>query len=297
MPPYLAQCSLWRRDAAGKGTMLLPPGAVDAETLAGFEFQILAQSCFALVAEPLTPLAYQAWLNRPDRPRFDSVGRLAAWASGRLAESLFDFSLLLRGRVAGGTTARAEIQYQQMLAAEPGYVYYGRVLQSGGYTILHYLFFYAMNDWRSSFHGVNDHESDWEQIFIYLTGAETGVYTPQWVAFAAHDFSGDDLRRRWDDPELQKVDEDHAAASARRGRLPRRLRRAWRIPDARRTTGLAAAQPGGRDGAAVLADNLSTGNTGVQSPTDVPLLSLAFVRLCPRRRPGHRAGANSPVDA
>src|SRR5690606_3563399 len=27
-----------------------------------------------------------------------------------------------------------------------------------------------------------------------------------WVAYASHDYSGDNLRRRWDDPELEKVD-------------------------------------------------------------------------------------------
>ncbi len=30
---------------------------------------------------------------------------------------------------------------------------------------------------------------------------------PEWIAYAAHDLSGDDLRRRWDDPELEKVGE------------------------------------------------------------------------------------------
>jgi len=29
--------------------------------------------------------------------------------------------------------------------------------------------------------------------------------TPEWVAYASHDFSGDDLRRRWDDPEVEKL--------------------------------------------------------------------------------------------
>ncbi|MCB0099130.1 MAG: hypothetical protein KDE46_25535, partial [Caldilineaceae bacterium] len=96
-------------------------------------------------------------------------------------------------------------------------VYYGRVVRDGGYIVLHYLFFFPMNDWRSSFHGVNDHESDWEQILIYLTDEEHDVPQPRWVAFASHDFSGDDLRRRWDDPEVQKVDETHPVIHAGAG--------------------------------------------------------------------------------
>ena len=31
-------------------------------------------------------------------------------------------------------------------------------------------------------------------------------YQPEWVAFASHDYQGDDLRRRWDDPEVEKID-------------------------------------------------------------------------------------------
>jgi hypothetical protein len=35
----------------------------------------------------------------------------------------------------------------------------------------------------------------------------TRRYRPEWVAYASHDYSGDDLRRRWDDPELEKFGE------------------------------------------------------------------------------------------
>src|SRR3712207_8213752 len=49
-------------------------------------------------------------------------------------------------------------------AAPDGCPYYGRVVTDGGYTICQYWFFYAFNDWRSTFHGVNDHEADWEMV-------------------------------------------------------------------------------------------------------------------------------------
>ena len=48
------------------------------------------------------------------------------------------------------------------------YPYYAHVSTDGGYVVVQYWFFYAMNDWRSSFAGVNDHEADWEQMTIYL---------------------------------------------------------------------------------------------------------------------------------
>ena len=101
-------------------------------------------------------------------------------------------------------TAAAEIKYHDLHSRDPRRVYYARVLTVGCWTVLNYLFFYAMNDWRSTFHGANDHEADWEQIFVYLYQTPDGPLAPRWVAFALHDYHGDDLRRRWDDPLLTK---------------------------------------------------------------------------------------------
>jgi hypothetical protein len=42
---------------------------------------------------------------------------------------------------------------------------------------------------------------------IYLAKDTDSDLHPEWVAFASHDYAGDDLRRRWDDPELQLVGE------------------------------------------------------------------------------------------
>ena len=40
-------------------------------------------------------------------------------------------------------------------------------------------------------------------VTIYLTErGDGGAPAPAWVAFSSHDYHGDDLRRRWDDPEL-----------------------------------------------------------------------------------------------
>jgi hypothetical protein len=122
----------------------------------------------------------------------------------RLIDAGFTASLLARGSVPGGTAAAAQIKYAAMRAADPRYVYHGRVLRRNGWICLQYLFFYFMNDYRSTFYGVNDHEADWEQVFIYLEDAPDGP-RPVWIAAAAHDYTGDELRRRWDDPTLEKV--------------------------------------------------------------------------------------------
>jgi hypothetical protein len=72
---------------------------------------------------------------------------------------------------------------------------------------LQYWLFYPFNNWRSGFFGANDHEADWEKVFIYLSESEGGEVRPEWVAYAAHNYTGDNLRRRWDDPEVEKVGE------------------------------------------------------------------------------------------
>ena len=59
-----------------------------------------------------------------------------------------------------------------------------------------------MNDWRSTFAGVNDHEADWEQVTVFLPNPPVSSLRPAWVAFSSHDETGDDLRRRSDDPDL-----------------------------------------------------------------------------------------------
>jgi hypothetical protein len=89
--------------------------------------------------------------------------------------------------------------------------YHGNVVRQDGWIVLRYWLFYAFNDWRSNVFGANDHEADWEKIFIYLSEAESGEVRPEWVAYAAHEETGDDLRRRWDDPELEKIGEHPVA--------------------------------------------------------------------------------------
>jgi hypothetical protein len=119
--------------------------------------------------------------------------------AARLVDAGLRASLLLRGTVPGGTRAAAQQEYARELTPSV-HPYYGRVTRDGGYTALQYWFFYAMNDWRSTFGGINDHEGDWEQVTVFLADG-----APAWVAFSAHDLTGADLRRRADDPDLTWV--------------------------------------------------------------------------------------------
>lgn len=203
---YVEQCSLWLTDPDGEDHLVVPHGQLSMNRLVEFE-EIPEDHTMYLrfVEEPLSGLAYQRWLLDPEREHFVAPGRLARVPLiFRLADSFFDLSFFVRGRVPGGQAAAAEVKSKEMFSRDPRYVYYGRVVRSGGWIALQYLFFYTMNSWRSGFFGVNDHEADWEQVFVFLNDPEEGEPEPQWVAYASHDFKGDDLRRRWDDPLLVK---------------------------------------------------------------------------------------------
>ena len=112
------------------------------------------------------------WNRRPDRTPFHAPSRLArVGLFARLVDTGFTASLLLRGSVPGGTTAAASVKYEQVRTHDPRFVYHGRVVRRDGWIALHYMYFYFMNDWRSTFSGANDHESDWEQILVFLEDA------------------------------------------------------------------------------------------------------------------------------
>lgn len=223
--PYVAACSLWKQRAGREAELLVPEGKL---TLAGLAEPRQAEFGTVHFLKFITPLnvaelasyrlqQLQEDLTKPEsRDVFRAGrGRLARVGYGsRFVDALFQLSLLARGRVPGDTAAAAVLAYEQLMrrhseqpaGADGRYHYYGRVVHENSWIVLQYWFFYAFNNWRTGFYGANDHEGDWEMIAVYLF-EEDGEIKPQWVAYAAHDYWGDDLRRRWDDPELEKVGE------------------------------------------------------------------------------------------
>lgn len=117
---------------------------------------------------------------------------------GRLLGALFQLSVWFRptmpARTAGAAAAKAA-----RLGIEGRAVCYGRVVRAGEWKVLHYAFFYVMNDWRTGYGGLNDHEGDWEQAWIFC---DPDGDQPIWLAATSHEHRGADLRRRWDDPEV-----------------------------------------------------------------------------------------------
>jgi hypothetical protein len=209
---YLETCGLWQAAEPGRASgrrgaaeRLCAPGELTPTRLAQAGAAPSGRGLSLRVVEcPLTRSEYRAWRRDPARARF-AAGRsrfAAAGLLGRLIDAVMRLSLLLRGRVPGGTAAAAEQSYRARTDPD-SCPYYGHVTRDRGFVALQYWFLYAMNDWRSTFGGVNDHEADWEQVTVFLPDPPDPVAGPAWVAFSSHDEVGDDLRRRRDDPDIE----------------------------------------------------------------------------------------------
>ncbi len=211
---YVNQCSLWVQRPGEEPERLIPEGELTLQKLAepragGFDSVHFLQFIEPLNAAELAAYRIREGLTRKD-PKdvfYAGRGRLARVGYGsRFIDALFSLTLLARGRVPGDTAAAAVQTIKQMLEERESYAYHGRVVRQDSWIVLQYWFFYPFNNWRSGFFGANDHEADWEMACIYLS-ENAGEVTPEWVAFASHEYHGDDLRRRWEDPEVQKAGE------------------------------------------------------------------------------------------
>jgi hypothetical protein len=218
---YVAHSTLWSAREDADPVAIAEPGELTLDGLAAHSAttQGLGQSLSGIVTSGKAHHVTIPIKERP--PRLKGGSRLAAVGLlARLIDALNRVSLLFRGSVPGGSAARSFMLQKEHLAPDEPTVY-GRVVRDGGWIICQYWFFYSFNNWRSAFGGVNEHEADWEQVTIYLDGTgvldDDGLPPPRWVVFSAHDETGDDLRRRWDDPDLSLVADRHPVVFAGAG--------------------------------------------------------------------------------
>ena len=210
---YVKTCSLWMQPPDEDPVCLIPEGQLTLEKLSEQITGSFGTIYYLQFIEPLNitqmaSYALQESLRKKDPNEVFHAGRGRLSRVGytsRVVDALFSLTLFARGRIPGATAAAAIRTYRGMLAEQEQYCYYGRVVRQNNWIALQYWFFYFFNGWRSGFHGVNDHEADWEMVYVYLSETDAGEVKPEWVAYASHDFSGDDLRRRWDDPELTLI--------------------------------------------------------------------------------------------
>ena len=210
---YIRTSSLWIKRSGEPPQEITPASQLTPTTLAEPYEDSYGAVRFLKFTEPLSAaeMAVQALRQRREGVQavtdFDvGKGRLARVGyTSRVVDALFRVALLARGRVPGDAATAASMGYRTLRQHDRRYVYHGRVCEESGWTVLQYWFFYLYNNWRSRFSGANDHEADWEMICIYLAPDAFGALQPEWVAYASHDYLGDDLRRHWRDPEVQKV--------------------------------------------------------------------------------------------
>ncbi len=206
---YVKACSLWAHYPSGRDRLLVQEDFLTIQALVEPRPAPFGTVHYLRFIEPLglsesaEAIANQVRLRAILKNNFHpGVGRLARGGLlPRVVDALFTVSFLMRGRVPAAVAAAAELDYFHMRAKQEEkdkFVYYGRVVREKDWTVLQYWYFYCFNSWRSGFGGVNDHEADWEMVSIFLY-EDSGQFVPEWVAYASHDFHGDDLRRRWDD--------------------------------------------------------------------------------------------------
>jgi hypothetical protein len=218
---YVQNAALWTELPDGESVIEAAPETFDSSMIGPMDEAIAGQtsSLSGIMTGADSGKAHIPLKDRP--PRLTGASRLAAVGLlGRLIDALNRLSLIFRGSVPGGSAAKSFLLQQAHLEPDRP-AYYGRVVRDGDWLICQYWFFYSFNNWRSAFGGVNEHEADWEQVTIFLDGTgeldESGLPAPRWVVFSAHDETGDDLRRRWDDPDLTLVDGRHPVVFAGAG--------------------------------------------------------------------------------
>lgn len=190
---YIRASSLLDAD----GTDLGGPGELEEKQL---DRRLPDGSYLRFVSEAERRAVVRAEVRRVARRLFGPrLGRVGLF--GRILDALFLLSLFFRPTTPRLTTVAAALKVERLgLQSRP--VVYGRVVEESGWLVLHYAYFYAMNDWRSSYRGLNDHEADWEQAWVLCDPVDQ---TPVWVVASSHENRGPDLRRHWDDPECQRI--------------------------------------------------------------------------------------------
>jgi hypothetical protein len=216
--PYVRACSLWVQRPGEQAVCVVRGGKLSLDRLAQ-QPRDEAGAVHFLKFTDEDDLGLDARGRRLFRRRaMDRIQARQAFKAGRgrlarvgyfsrFVDALYSIALLARGRVPGESAAAATVAYERIMAENEHYRYHGRVVRQDGWIVLQYWLFYPFNDWRSGFFGANDHEADWEKVFVYLSESEEGEVKPEWVGYAAHNYTGDNLRRRWDDPEVDKVGE------------------------------------------------------------------------------------------
>ena len=118
---YVEACDLLTGPSLREARVAIPAGELNLERLAAVGDPPLGEAQFLrFVPKPLSALELRRWQSRPEHQRFSAPGRLArVGLAARLVDAGLVTSLLLRGRVPGGTAAAASERYDGIRERDP----------------------------------------------------------------------------------------------------------------------------------------------------------------------------------
>ncbi len=131
--PFVEACDLLEGPSLRQATVAIQSGMLDLDRLGAVDDPPPGHSQYLrFVPKPMSAVELSRWRNRPNAPRFSAPGRLArVGLAARLVDAGLVTSLLLRGRVPGGTAAAASVRYDEIRGRDPRTVYHCRVRREG----------------------------------------------------------------------------------------------------------------------------------------------------------------------
>jgi len=238
---YLARCSLLASAVDGKVALRVPDPFVVAPTLPVFpaaEHFLVYADARAADEHALEQLrAY--WAAHEDGAGHGAVEVVRGIAEAVAREALAVFNLLTPFDLPRDVFEHAKRYYGRLSDNPPTYYY--RVTRDGDRTALQYWFFYAYNDFATSYGGPNDHEADWENVIVVLRRG-----APEQVLYAAHGSARAALSRAWDDPTFERRG-DHPVVYVAPGSHACHYSRGARPPDRPHTPGVTIGPAPGAD--------------------------------------------------
>jgi len=201
---YVAQCSLHLCVGDDEHQLILPPGYARIEHLAEVtseHFLVYADETFidpeeaARLAEFVDQKREETYLTW----KIDLLEDIRRLYEHIISEGLTvlrpAISMVTQGKLGEQVFEKALDLYTSVKDNPPTYyyLYVPKVRCNRNMDVLQYWFFYAYNDWATSYEGINDHEGDWEAIFLYFNDITQDEF-PVEVLYSFHNTA---KRRPW----------------------------------------------------------------------------------------------------
>ena len=180
---YVAECSLHEWVGGNDHVMRVAPGELNvsnlSQWLSNVNFMVYADQKTYVDVLPTMSAQLTSFSIIPET--IEGLRKISAVVTG--------------GKLPKIITETAHAKYGGLTENPPNYYYRVITKEESGekYDVIQYWFFYAFNDWATTFGGVNDHEGDWEMIQLIFNNIEDEY--PLYSVYAAHDGF---FKRQWE---------------------------------------------------------------------------------------------------